>query len=133
MKQKFEPFANIRHFKKLRRLLQRKHHFKIKLYVGLSVLRLFHVSHVVQSKRTVLPLAWHEWFSYKGRERRIYFCGLALLSEPRIRTFHVVIWQTASKNDAKRRAARAARLLFLTEQIKSLICSGVVVVAVVVS
>ena len=60
--------SDSREFKKLQRLLQRKRHFKIELYLGLSVLRLFYVRNVVQSKRTVLSLAWHEWFSYKGRE-----------------------------------------------------------------
>ena len=50
-------------FKKLRRLLQRKRHIKIELYVRLPALRLFHVGHVVQSKRSALSLAWNEWFS----------------------------------------------------------------------
>ena len=38
------------------------------LCVKLSVLRLFRVGHVVQNRRSVLSLAWHEWFSCKGRE-----------------------------------------------------------------
>ena len=46
-------------------------------------------------------------------------------------TFHVVIWQTTSKNCAKVRAARAARLVFLIQPIGSLF-SGVVVAATVV-
>ena len=49
---------------KLRQLLQRKRHFKIER----KCIALFHVGFVVQSKRTVLLLAWHEWFSCKGRE-----------------------------------------------------------------
>ena len=57
-----------REFKKLRRLLQRERHIKIELCVRLSVMRLFQVGHVVQTKRSVLSLAWHEWFSCKGRE-----------------------------------------------------------------
>ena len=40
----------IREFKKLRRQLQRKRHIKIELCVNLSLLRLFHVVHVVQNR-----------------------------------------------------------------------------------
>ena len=47
-------------FKKLRRQLQRKRWIKIQLSVKLSVLRLFHVVHVVQNRRTALSLAWDE-------------------------------------------------------------------------
>ena len=60
-----------REFKKLRRLLQRKRHIKVELCIRLSILRLFHVhdvDHVVQNRRTALSLAWHEWFSCKGKE-----------------------------------------------------------------
>ena len=46
----------IREFKKLRQQLQRKRHIKIELCAKLSVLRLFHVGHVV---RDALLLAWH--------------------------------------------------------------------------
>ena len=55
-------------FKKLRRQLQRKRHIKIELCVKFIVLRLFHVGRVVQNRRGALSLAWHEWFSSKGRE-----------------------------------------------------------------
>jgi len=55
--------ASIREFKKLRRLLQWK-----PLCVRLSILRLYHGGHVAQNKRSALSLAWHEWFSCKGRE-----------------------------------------------------------------
>ena len=119
-------------FIKLRRLLQRKRHIKIKLYVRLSVLRLFHVGHVVQSRRSALSNAWHEWFSCKGREWKIYCCQLALSSEPQKWKFHVVVWQTTSKHCAKNCAARAARLFFLFQPIKSLVCGVDVVVAVVI-
>ena len=54
--------------KELDRLLQRKHHLKLELFVGLSVLQLFYVDHVIQNGRSVLLLDWHKWFSYKGRE-----------------------------------------------------------------
>ena len=57
-----------REFKKLRQQLQGKRHIKIELCVKLSLLRLFHVDHVVQNRRSALPLAWHEWFSCKGKE-----------------------------------------------------------------
>ena len=57
----FRCSNNIRELKKLRRLLSRKRYIKI-------VLRLFHVGHVVQNRRGVHSRAWHEWFSFKGKE-----------------------------------------------------------------
>ena len=45
-----------REFKKLRRQLQGKRHIKIELCVKLSLLRLFHVDHVVQNRRSALSL-----------------------------------------------------------------------------
>ena len=51
-----------REFKKLRRQVQGKRHNKIELCAKLSLLRLFHVDHVVQNRRSALSLAWHEWF-----------------------------------------------------------------------
>ena len=62
------------------RLLQRKRHIKIELGVRLSVLRLFHVGNVVQSRRSALSLTSRECFSCKGKEWKIYCCGLALLA-----------------------------------------------------
>ena len=94
---KFIGMPRNREFKKLRRLLQRNDHFKMELYVRLNVLRLFHVGHVVQNRRSALSLACHEWFSWKGKEWKVYCCGLALSSEPQKWKFHVVIWQTTSK------------------------------------
>ena len=120
----------IREFKKLRRQLQRKRHIKIELCVKLSLLRLFHVDHVVQNTRIALSLAWYERFSCKGKEWKIYCCELALSSEPQIWKFHVVGWQTTSKHRTKK---RAARLFFFIQPIKSLICCVVVDVAVVKS
>lgn len=55
-----------RKFEKLRRVLERKHRMKIELYVRLRVL--FRVVYVVQNRRSGLSLAWHEWFSFKGKE-----------------------------------------------------------------
>ena len=45
--------------------------------------------------------------------------------------FHVVIWQTTSKNCTKVRASRAARLVFLIQPIRLLFCGDVIAVAVV--
>ena len=104
-----------REFKKLRRQLQGKRHIKIELCVKLSLLRLFHVDHVVQNRRSALSLAGHRWFSSKDKEWKIYSCELALSSEPQIWKFHVVVWQTTSKQCTKKRAARAARLFFFIQ------------------
>ena len=41
-------------------LLQRKRHIETELFVSLSVLRLFHVDHVVQNRRRVPSLTWRE-------------------------------------------------------------------------
>ena len=109
----------------------------LKLNFALSVLRLFHVGHFVQNRRSALSLSWHEWLSCKGKEWKIYCCELALLSESRLWKFHVVVRQTTSKNCTKKRAARAAsessraaRLVFLIQPIKSLIWNVVVAVTV---
>jgi len=120
-----------RELKKLRRQLQGKRLIKIELCVKSSLLRLFHVDHVAQNRRSALSRAWHEWFSCKGKEGKIYCCELPLSSEPQILKFAVVVWQTTSKHCTKKRAARAARLFFFIQPIKSLICGVVVDVAVV--
>ena len=125
--------AVIREFKKLRRQLQGKRHIKIELCVKLSLLRLFHVDHVVQNRRSALSLVWHEWFSFKGDEWKICCCELPLSSEPQIWKFHVVVWPTTSKHCTKKRAARAARSFFFIQPMKSLICGVIVDVAVVKS
>ena len=70
---------------------------EMELCVGLSGLRLFYVNNVVQNRRRTLSLAWHEWFSCKGKDWKVYCCGLALSSEPQKWKFHVVIWHTTSK------------------------------------
>ena len=88
---------------------------------------------VVQNRRSALSLAWHECFSFKAKEWRIYCCELSLSSEPQIWKFHFVVWQTASKHCTKKRAARTARLFFFIQPIKLLICGVVVDVAVVKS
>ena len=119
--------------RKLRRELQRKRHIKIELCVKLSLLRLFHVDHVVQNRRSAVSLAWYEWFSFKGKEWKIYCCEFVLSSEPQIWKFHVVVSQTTPNHCTKKRAARAARLFFFIKPIKWLICGVVVDVAVVKS
>ena len=58
----------VRELKKLRRQLQGQRLIKTELCVKLSLLRLFHVDHVVQNRRSALSLACHEWFSCKGKE-----------------------------------------------------------------
>ena len=98
-----------------------KENIALTLNFALSLLRLFHVYHVVQNRRSALSFAWHEWFSCKGKEWKIYCCELALSSEPQIWKFHVVVWQTTSKHCTKKRAARVARLFFFIQPIKSLI------------
>ena len=42
--------------------------FKSELCVRSSVLRIFHVGHVIQNRLSALSLAWHEWFSCKGKD-----------------------------------------------------------------
>ena len=69
----------------------------------------------------LLSLAWHEWFSCKGKGWKIYCCELALSSEPQIWKFHVVIYQTTSKHCTQKRAANAARLYLFIQPIKLLI------------
>ena len=54
-----------------------------------------------------------------------YRCGLALSSRRSLADY--------VRDCTKKRAARAARLLFLIQPIKSLICGAVVVVADVIS
>ena len=73
-----------RELKKLRRQLQGKRLIKTELCVKLSLLRLFHVDHVVQNRGSALSLACHEWFSCKGKEGKIYCCELPLSSKPQI-------------------------------------------------
>ena len=74
-------------------LLKRKRHFKIELCCSLSVLRLFHVGHIIRNGYSVLSLDWHEQFSYKGRERKAFCCRLTLSSKHKIWNFHVVFFR----------------------------------------
>ena len=101
-------------------------------WVKLSLLRLFHVDQVVQNRRTALSLAWHEWFSCKGKELKI----LLLRAHVVVKTSHMKISRRSletSKQCTKKRAARAARLFFFIQPIKSLICGVAVDVAAVKS
>ena len=118
-----------REFKKLRRQLQRKRDIKIVLCVNWSPLRLFHVGYNVQIRQSAPALAWHEWFSHKGKEWKICCFKLALSSEPQIWKFHTVVCQTTSKHCTKTHAACAALLFFFIKPIKSFICGIAVDVA----
>ena len=124
----------IREFKEPRRQLQLKRRIKIELCIKLSLWRLGSMLitlQLVQNRRTALSLTWHEWFSCKGKEWKIYSCELVLSLKPQIWKFHVVVCQTTSKRCTKKRAAHAARLFFFIQPIKSLICGVVVDIAVV--
>ena len=61
---------NNREFKKLRRQLQGKRHIKIKLCVKLSLLRLFHVDHVVQIGGVHFRLLGTTGFHVKAKSER---------------------------------------------------------------
>jgi len=108
----------IREFKKLRLLLQQKRHIKIELWVWLSILRLFHVDHVVQNRRTALSVAWYQWFSRKGKEWKIYCCELAFSCRWK---FHVVVLR---QNIAPKSMPHVQPIIFLhsTNQIIDLWC-----------
>ena len=62
--------SHIREFKKPRRQLQRKRYIKIELWVKLSLLRLFHVDHVVQNRRTDFRLLGTNGFHVKAKSER---------------------------------------------------------------
>ena len=100
---------------------------KYNFSLGRVFLRLFHVCHVIQNRRSALLFVWYKSFPRSGREWKIHRCGLAL--------FHISRCHLADcvKNCTKKRAARAARLFILIQPIKPLICGVVVVVAVVIS
>ena len=101
--------------------------------VGLSGLRLFYVGNVAQNRRSALSLAWHEWFSCKGKEWKVYCWRLALSPESQKLKFHVVIWQTTSKIAPKSVTHVQHDYFSLMQPIKSFICGVVVAVAVVIS
>ena len=98
--------------------------------VGLSGLRLFYVA---QNRRSALSLAWHEWFSCKGKEWKFYCCRLTLSPESQKLKFHVVIWQTTSKIAPKSVTHVQHDYFSLMQPIESFICGVVVAVAVVIS
>mgnify|MGYP007094317685 CR=1 FL=1 len=85
---------------KLGRQLQGKRHSKIELCVKLSLLRLFHVDHVVQNKRSALSLAWYEWFSCKDKE----WIEDLLLRAP-------VVFRTSNMKILRRRLAEYVKTL----------------------
>ena len=68
-------------------------------------MRSFHVDHVVQNRRSALSLSWHEWFSCKGKEWKIYCCELALSMK--------ISRRRLAEHCTKKRAARAARNILI--------------------
>ena len=120
-----------REFKKLRRQVQGKRHIKIELCAKLSLLRLFHVDHVVQNRRSALSLAWNEWFHNERSTTASSRCRHNLKYENFTSSFARLRQNIAPKSVLH--AARAARLSFFIQPIKSLICGVVVDVAVVKS
>ena len=79
----------------------------LKLNFALSLLLLFHVDHVEQNRRTWLHfrLLGTNGFHVKAKSERftassLFYCELALSTEPQIWKIHVVVWQTGSQNIA---------------------------------
>ena len=64
------PSAVNRELKKLRRQLQGKRLIKTELCVMLSLLRLFHVDHIVQNRRVLFRLLATNGFRVKAKEER---------------------------------------------------------------
>ena len=116
--------ANSREIKKLRRQLQGKSQIKIDYSTLITLCKI--------GGEPFRLLGTNEK-TWKGKEWKIYCCELPLSSEPQIWKFRVVVWQTTSKHCTKKRATPTARLFFLIQPIKSLICSVVVDVAVIFS
>ena len=65
-------------------------------------------------------------FHVKAKNERCTAASSRCRQNLKYKKFHVVVWQTTSKQCTKKRAARAGRLFFFIQSIKSLIC-GVVV------
>ena len=126
---KFIGMPRNREFKKLRRLLQRKDHFKMELYVRLNVLRLFHVGYVVQNRRSALSLAWHIAFGFHVKAKNDRFTAASSRCRQNLKFENF----TSSFGRQRQNIARAARLFFFIQSIKSLIGGVVVDFAVVKS
>ena len=67
------------------------------------------------------------------RDLLVLLCVHVVIKTVDMKNFHVVIWQTTSENCTKERAPRAARLSFLIQPIKSLVCGVDIAVLVVIS
>ena len=117
----------IREFTKLRLLLWRKLHIKIVLCARLSVLQLFHVGHEVQSNRSKLICLPKILFLILRQRRKDLMLRLGVV----VRTSNINISRLRSA--AYVRAARAARLFFFIQPIKSLPFGVVVAVFVAIS
>ena len=110
---RFSAETSNREFEKLRWVLRRNSHIKIELRIRLSVkcdysmlVKLYKIGEVA------LWLAWHKWFSCRGKELKIYGCRLALSSAPQKWKFHVVVWQTTSNNYTKKACRLCSTIIF---------------------
>ena len=110
-------------------LLQWKRLIQIELRNRLSALRLFHVGHLVENRRSALSLSWHEWSSGESKEWKIY-SATGLEYETFWRHLADYVKMITPKSAG---AARAARLFFLIQPIKSMIWDVVAAIAVIIS
>ena len=119
-----------RKFEKLPRVLERKHHLKIELYVRLRVL--FRVVHVVQNRRSALLLGT-SGFHLKVKNKRFNAAASRCRQNLKYENFTSSCSRLRQKHYIKKRAARASRLFFLIlliQPIKSVIFGVVVAVAI---
>ena len=121
-----------REFKKLRRLLQRKRHIEIELCVELNVLWWFYVGHGQQTRQKALSLAWHEWVSCKGKEWKIYCCGLRLCRQ-NLKNKNFTSSFGRLRQKLLEKACRTCSTTIFLHSTNQIICGAVVVVAVVIS
>ena len=127
--------SRIREFKKLRRLLQRKRHVNIELFVRLSVFTIIpclsrYTKQVKCTSVCLVRMVFKFTWGQRMKNLLLRACVVVRTSNMKISRRPLADYV---KNCTKKRAARAARLFFLIQPIKSLICDAVVVVAVVIS
>ena len=79
----------------------------------------------MQNRRSVLSLAWHEQFSYKGKDWKNYCCGIALSSEPQKWKFsrHHFADYVIKLHQKACRTCDTIIQFFLIQPIKPLICA----------
>ena len=140
------PLLDTVDFKNLRRLLKRTRHIKIEVCdLQFSVGSSCHHNSKSGDFTLLFCRGRHGILLKYARAARLFFviqpikvsiCGVVVVF-PAVdakaigKLRHVVVWQ-ATKNCAKKRAARAARLFFLIQPLKSLICGVAVAVAFVI-